>query len=123
CQQSRHLTRDPWTPGATLSGRGARPSRLIRGVAARQQAIGNQLVTKRGYRLVNAQLRIGTMAKNLDHPQSQTELPLIESPPVSPATPDLADEPAAVETPPALDAAPAADTSAAVNDKKEEEKI
>lgn len=63
------------------------------------------------------------MAKNLDHLQSQTELPLIESPPVSPATPDLADEPAAVETPPALDAAPAADTSAAVNNKKEEEKI
>ena len=91
CQRCRHLTRDPRTPGATLSGRGARSSRLIGGAAACQQAIGNQLVTEHGYRLVNAQSRTSAMAKrkqiesasgdpvaNPDSApqQGQTELPI-----------------------------------------------
>src|SRR4029079_2910660 len=121
CQRCRHLTRDPRTSGATLSGRGARSSRLIGGAAACQQANGNQLVTKHGYRLMNAQSRTSTMAKRkqiesaggdpVANPENeprpgQTELPLVDSPSLSPATPDVASEPVA-ELPVTLEAAPA----------------
>src|SRR5215510_16529854 len=100
----RHLTRDPRTPGATLFGRGARSSRLIGGAAACQQDIGNQLVTKHGYRLMNAKSRTSAMAKRNQienaggDPVANTkvELPSIDSPSLSPATSEVANEPAVV---------------------------
>jgi hypothetical protein len=63
-----------------------------------------------------------TVANPDDSEQHQTELPLIESPSVSPATEEMAAAPAAVEMPPALDAAPAPEISAD-NNKKEDEII
>src|SRR6188472_864643 len=133
CQRCRHLTRDPRTPGATLSGRGARSSRLIGGAAACQQAIGNQLVTKHGYRLMNARLRTSAMANrkqiesaggdpvaNPDNApqQGQTELPLVDSPSLSPAS-DVASEPMAKV--PAVEAAAVNETN--IDNKKEEPTI
>jgi len=75
------------------------------------RAIGNQLVTERGYRLVNKQMRGPVMAKRKDTeitgseaaatPEPvKNELPTVESPSISPATEITPmPEPIAVEAP------------------------
>jgi len=89
-------------PVRRYPGRHAKSVRSIGAAGRRLQAIGNQLVTQRGYRLVNDQSEDvamekrktveatdGEAAANPDHaseqPQPKIELPAVESPPISPA--------------------------------------
>jgi hypothetical protein len=63
----------------------------------------------------------GETTANPDNLQEQTELPLIESPSVSPATPEFVSDPVPVEMPPSSDLAAQADSSAHISGKQGDE--